>query len=174
MSVRIGLRSSLASLALFAAATTCLAQSKVAVVSLQKAVLDSAEIQKANADMQAKYKPRQEAIDKLQKDIQDLQQRLQTEGSKLSPAAVADIQASGVQKQRDLQRMTEDLQADVNAERQDILTRSSRKMQEVIQKVAEQKGIDLVVDTSNALFFKPALDLTADVLAAYNQAYPVK
>jgi outer membrane protein len=165
---------SLACLALFAAGRTGLAQTKVAVVDLQKAVLDSAEIKKASADMEAKYRPRQAALEKLQKEIQGLQQRLQTEGDKLTPGAVSDLTAQGQQKQRDAQRMTEDLQADVNAERQYVLTRSTQKMQAVIRKLAEEKGFDLVVDAANTLFFKPAMDLTADALAAFNQANPVK
>ena len=36
------------------------AQSKVAVISLQRAVIESEEIQKASAAMEAKYKPRQQ------------------------------------------------------------------------------------------------------------------
>ena len=42
------------------------AQTKVAVVNLQKAVFDSAEIKKADAEMQAKFKPRQDEIEQLQ------------------------------------------------------------------------------------------------------------
>ena len=47
-------------------------------------------------------------------------------------------------------------------------------MQEVVKKVAEEKGYDIVVDVSQTLYFKPALDITPDALAAYNKAYPAK
>ena len=46
-------------------------------------------------------------------------------------------------------------------------------MTEVVKKLAEEKGFDMVIDVSQALYFKPALDVTADALAAYNKAYPV-
>jgi outer membrane protein len=46
-------------------------------------------------------------------------------------------------------------------------------MTEVIKKLAEEKGVDLVIDTSTTLYFKPALDLTNDAIAAYDKAYPV-
>lgn len=46
------------------------AQTKVAVINLQKAVIDTAEIKKAQADLEAKYRPRQEQAEKLQKEIQ--------------------------------------------------------------------------------------------------------
>ena len=148
------------------------AQTKVAVISLQRAVLESDEIQKASAAMEAKYKPRQQDIEKIQRDLQGIQQQLQSGAGKLTPAAEADLTAQGQKKQRDLQRLNEDLQADVNAERNDILGASTRKMAEVVKKLAEDKGYDVVVDTTNTVYFKPALDITAEALAAYNKAYP--
>jgi outer membrane protein len=171
---RMGLRPLLVCLALFAFSQIAPAQTKVAVINLQKAVFDTAEINKANADMQAKFKPRQDAIDKLQKEVASLSQQLQTSAGKLSAQAEADLTAQGQQKQRDLQRMQEDLQADATAYRNDVLAKSSQKMTDVVKKLAEDKGYDLVVDTSTALYFKPAMDLTAEATAAYDKAYPVK
>jgi outer membrane protein len=162
------------SLALMAFAGTGLAQSKVAVVDLQSAVLASAEIKKASAEMEAKYKPRQAAIEKLGQELQALQLKLKAEGNKLTEQAAADLNAEGLKKQRDAQRLNEDLQADLNAERQEILGRSSQKMTDIIKKVAEEKALDVVVEAGNTYFFKPALDITADVLAAYDKAYPTK
>jgi outer membrane protein len=45
---------------------------------------------------------------------------------------------------------------------------------DVVKKLAEEKGYDVVVDVSQTLYFKPALDITPDALAAYNKAYPAK
>jgi outer membrane protein len=47
-------------------------------------------------------------------------------------------------------------------------------MLEVIRKIAEAKSIDLVVDVATTVYFKPALDITAEATEAYNKAYPVK
>jgi outer membrane protein len=151
-----------------------LAQTKVAVINLQKAVFDSAEIKKADAEMQAKFKPRQEAIEKLQQEIAQLSQQLQNAEGKLSVQAEADLTAQGQKKQRDLQRMQDDLQADATSYRNEILSKSSQKMTEIVKKIAEERGYDLVVDTSTTLYFKPAMDITADATAAYDKAYPVK
>jgi outer membrane protein len=144
----------------------------VAVINIQRAVLESDEIQKASAAMEVKYKPRQQEIEKAQKDLQGIQQQLQAGAGKLTPQAEADLTAQGQRKQRDLQRMTDDLQGDVNAERNDVLGKSQQKMAEVVKKLAEEKGYDLVVDVTNTWYFKPALDITAEALAAFNKAYP--
>ena len=150
------------------------AQTKVGVVSLQKAVFDSAEIKKADAQMQATFKPRQDEMDTLQKEIAALAQQLQASSGKLSAQAEADLTVQGQRKQRDLQRLQEDLQADSNNYRNDVLQKSSEKMTAIIKKLAEEKGLDVVVDISTTLYFKPALDLTAEATAAYDKAYPVK
>ena len=165
---------SLACFALALCARTGAAQTKVAVINLQRAVLESAEIKKASADMEARYKPRQAAMEKVQKELQELQQQLQSNAGKLTPQAEADITAQGQRKQRELQRLSDDLQADVDRERNEILAKSTQKMQDVIKKLAEEKALDMVVDVSNTLYFKPALELTNDALAAYDKAYPVK
>jgi outer membrane protein len=174
MSVVSGLRPLMVCSALFAIAQLAPAQTKVGVVNLQRAVFESAEIKKADAQMQATFKPRQEKIDQLNKEIAALAQQLQTSNGKLSPAAEQDLQSQGQRKQRELQRLNDDLQADSTAYRNEVLSKSSAKMTEIIKKLAEEKGLDLIVDTSTTLYFKPALDLTADAIAAYDKAYPAK
>jgi len=168
------LRVMMAVAALLLAAVAVSAQSKVAVIDLQRAVLDTAEIKKASAALEAKYKPRQTEIEKLRKELEDIQQKLQTMAGKLTQQAEAEMTMQGQRKQRDLQRMSEDLQADVDDERNDILGRTSQRMQEVVRKIAEDKSLDLVVLSGNVIFAKPALDITAEATAAYDKAHPPK
>ena len=148
------------------------AQLKVAIINSQKALLETDDIKKAQAEMEAKFKPRQDQMTKLEKELQDIQAQLQS--GKLNQLGEQDLTGQGQKKQRDLQRIQQDLQEDVDRERNDILQRAGTRMQEVVKKVAEEKGLDLVVDSANTLFFKPTLEITADAVAAYNKTYPVK
>jgi outer membrane protein len=173
MTGRFGWRLAAACCALMAG-SAALAQTKVGVVSLQRAVLDTAEIKKASADMERKYQPRQQAMEKLNKELQAIQQQLQSNAGKLTAIAQSDLTAEGQRKQRELQRMNDDLQSDVTAERNDILSKSTKKMSEIVKQIAEQKGLDVVVDVSTTVYFKPALDITAEAIAAYDKAYPAK
>lgn len=150
------------------------AQTKVAVINMQQAVLDTAEIKKASAEMEAKYKPRQAELDKIRKDLDDIQQKLQSSGGKLPPQSEADLTAQGQRKQRDLQRLSQDLQEEVDAVRNDILGGTGRRMQGVVRKLAEERGMDVVVDAGSTLYVKPVLDLTKDAVAAFDKAYPPK
>jgi outer membrane protein len=155
-------------------ACAAFAQAKVAIMSTSTALIETAEMKKAQADLEAKYKPRDEQRAKLQKELATIQQQLETLGDKLTPQAQTDLTAQGQRKQRDLQRMTEDLTADIDRERNDILTKSGARMQQIVAKLAEEKGLDVVLDVSNTVYFKPARDITKDATAAYDKAYPVK
>jgi outer membrane protein len=150
------------------------AQVKVAVVNLQKAVFDTAEIKKADTEMQARYKPRQDKLLQLQDSMQRIAQQLQTGGDKLTQQAQLDLQTQGQTLQRQAQRLQEELQTDVQADRNEILSKSSQKMSDILKKLAEEKGVDLIVDSATTLYFKPTMELTGDATAAYNKAYPVK
>jgi len=172
MNLRIGLGPLMACSALLGMAHMASAQPKIAVANLQRAVLESAEFKKAYADMQARYKPRSAAIEQLQKDIAGIAQQLQTNAGKFTQQAEAELTAQGQKKQRDLQRLQEDLQADVEREQNETLQKSGTKMNEIVKKIAEEKGYDLVVDMSVSVYFKPAMEITNDAIAAYDKAYP--
>ena len=150
------------------------AQTKVAIVNLQRAVLESAEIKAAGAAMEAKYKPRVAEIEQLNKEIAAINQNLQSNAGKLTPQAEGDLSAQAQRKQRDIQRKQDDLQADVDRERNEILQRSSAKMSAVVKKLAESKGLDVVIDAPYAIYFKEALDITNEAIAAFDKDNPAK
>jgi outer membrane protein len=168
----LAIRAGLLCFVLAPLATLASAQLKVAVVNVQKAMLDSDDLKKTSAEIEAKYKPRQDELQKLQSELQSIQTQLQN--NKLTQQAQADLQLQGQRKQRDAQRLSDDLQAEFDRDRQDVLGKAAQKMTEVVKKLAEEKGFDMVLDVSQTLYFKSALDITADALAAYNKAYPAK
>jgi outer membrane protein len=145
---------------------------RVAIINAQKAVADTQEIKKAQVALEAKYKPRQDAIANLQQQLQSIQQQLSTPNQ--TPDKEAQLRADGTLKQKQLQRLSEDLQSDVNADRQDILGRAGHQMADVVKQLAEARGIDVVIDITNTIYYKPALEITAEATAAYDKAYPPK
>jgi len=148
------------------------AQIKIAVINTQKALLDTEEIKKAQLELEAKFKPRQDQMLKVQKELEDIQAQLQS--GKLNELGTQEITAEGQRKQRDLQRMQQDLQEDVQAQRTEILQRAGTRMQEVVKKLADEKGLDIVVDSGNTVFFKATFEITTEATAAYNKTYPAK
>ena len=149
------------------ASSAALAQesSKVGVVDFQSALMGTAEMQAKSKELEAKYKPRQDELTQLATELQELQQKLQQSAG--SGEAV-NLQNQAQRKQRDAQRKQEDLQSDFEYDRNQILQSGARAMRDVVSKLAEEKGLDIVVDISNILFVKPSLNLTAAATEAYN------
>jgi outer membrane protein len=150
---------------------TASAQVKIAVINTQKALLETEEIRKAQADLEAKFKPRQDEMVKLQKELQDIQTQLNS--GKLNELGTQELQTEGQRKQREMQRLQQDLQEDVERERNDIIQRAGTRMQEVVKKLADEKGLDIVVDSANTVFFKTSFEITAEATTAYNKTFPV-
>lgn len=162
------------SLLLLGLAVGAFAQVKMAIINSQVAVIETAEIKKAQVELEAKYKPRQTQMEAVQKEIAQVQQQLQAGQGKLTPQAEQDLNIRGQRKQRELQRLDEDLRSEVDRERNEILGRSGQRMQDVVKKLAEERGYDVVIDVSNTVYYKPAFDITKDATAEYDKAYPAK
>lgn len=148
------------------------AQAKFGVIRLQDALLATAEMKKAQTEIQGKFKPKQDALEKLSAELQEIQRK--GNDPKTPPGELAGLQATGQRKQREATRLQQDLEEEFNAARQDILTRAGTRMTDIVKKMAEEKGLDMIVEVSNTLYIKPTLDLTNEVVAAYDKAYPVK
>jgi outer membrane protein len=145
---------------------------KVGVVSLQKALEGTAELKQAEVDLRTKFGPRQDQLAEMEKDLAKMQQDYSGNQGKYNDAALAELGQKIQRRQLQLQRNSTALQEEVNRDRQDVLQRIGKNLQEVIRKVADEKGLDLVVDSTAALFSKPAMDISADVTVAYDKAYP--
>lgn len=159
-----------AATAFLAGAAPLSAQVKIGVVDFQQALLNTADMQKRAGELEAKFKPRQEALEAITSELQQIQQQLQT----AAPEAAQQLQNEGARKQREAQRMGEDLQAEVEFERDAILQDGAQRMRAVIEKLRESKALDMVVDVSTTVSYSPTLDLTADATAAYDTAHPVQ
>jgi outer membrane protein len=168
------LRGCLPAVCLFAsfAAAQPVAPTKVAVINLEKAMLDTAELKKAVVDLPAKYKARQDELDRLQRELADIQAQLQS--GKLNASQQADLEATGAQKQRQAERLNQDLQDESTNDRNAILQQAQTRMYEVVKKLCEAKGIEILVSSAAAFYFSGAAEITAEATQAYDKAYPLK
>jgi len=155
-------------------APAAIAQSRTGVVNFQRAVLDTAEFKKAYADLETKYKPRQEALAKAEQELQDIDTQLRASQGQLSSAGTAELQAKGQRKQVEVKRMSDDIQEEFTKDRDAALQLTSTRMGEVLKKLADDVQVDLFVDAGSTPFYRPAMDFTDKAVAAYNLAHPAK
>jgi outer membrane protein len=150
------------------------AQSKVGIVNLQTALQNAQEVKEAQGKIEATYKPRSERLAQMEKELAKLQQEYDQNQSKYTPAALEELANNIQRKQTQMQRQQTAFQDDFNRDRAELLTKFGSRMQEVLKKLAEDKGFDMIIDVTNLLYYKPAIDISAEATAAYDKTFPLK
>jgi outer membrane protein len=150
---------------------------KVAVINIQGALANTADGRKASADLQSQFAPRQQELENLNKQLDDIRARLRTGNSTLSEDEKARLAREGDQITRSLQRKQQDLQDDLQEAQRDAIDKLGRKMITVIEKYAQENGYAVVVDSSSqgtsVLYAAPSNDITQDIIRLYDVSNPV-
>jgi outer membrane protein len=162
-------------LAILAVPAASRAQSKIGVININAAITNCAEGKKMMADLQKKYLPRQQELERLQSEIQADQDQLTKGGTTLSDDEQRRLSRDVEDKQRILKRSTDDAQSDFNADRDDGVRRVGQKMVKVIHDYAQQNGFALVIDGAQVPIYYAAngVDITAEIVKRYDAANPV-
>src|SRR6478735_1338087 len=138
---------------------------KVAIIHVQNAILQTKDGQKAATELQGRFAPKKADLDKKQADIATLQDQLRKGSATMSEDAKAK-----------LMRDTEDAQADLDAEQGKIMQELGNKVMAVLEKFATANGYALVLDVSNpqtpVLWASQTIDITNDIVKLYDQANP--
>jgi outer membrane protein len=151
---------------------------KVGVINIRGAIGSTAEGKLAQAELQSKYAPRQNEIDNLNKQINDVRQRLAACEGKCSQEEIQRLQTQGQRLASQVDRKNNELQEDSNADLGDIINRIGTKMVDVLDRYARENGYSLILDSSAqntpVLYVSTQNDVTQDIIRLYDQAYPVK
>jgi outer membrane protein len=161
-----------------AAAPGSASAGKVGVINIRLAIATTAEGKQASAELQSQFAPRQNELESLNKQINDVRQRLQTGEGKLSQDESTRLQRQGETMARQLQRKQDEYQEDVQGAQSEVFDRIGRKMVDVLDRYSRENGFVLVLDSSaqnNPILFNSTnIDVTQDIIRLYDQAYPVK
>ena len=160
------------------AAPGAAAAGKIGVINVRQAIASTSEGKQAGAELQSQFAPRQTELEGLNKQINDLRQRIDAGTGKLSQDELTRLQREGEARARALQRKQDEYQEDVNAAQADVFDRIGRKMIDVLDRYARENGYVAVLDTSAQntpiLFASTNIDVTQDIVKLYDAAYPVK
>ena len=158
-----------------AAATPAVAPTgvnKIAIIDIQRAIVNTNEGKRDFEALQKKFDPRQSELKTQNDEIERLKKDLSAQTDKLSePERAQRVQAIEA-KQKLLQRNMEDAQNDYQQQSNEVANRIGGKMLEVMDKFARQNGIGVVMDVSgqqnNVLWGSEQANITAAVVDAYN------
>jgi outer membrane protein len=149
---------------------------KIAIINVQGAILNTNDGKKAAADLQSTFSPRQQELEKKRTELAALQEQLRKGSATMSEDAktklMRDIDATTTRVNRD----TQDAQSDLDEAQGKVMQELGGKMMAVLEKYATQNGFAVVLDVSNPqtpiIWAASAVDITNDIVKLYDQAYP--
>lgn len=154
------------------AATPADPQTKIAVIGFQAAVAKTNEGQKSFSDLEKKFEPRQQEINTLKTEVDNLTKQLQTDGAKLTDTERAARAKAIDDKNKQLNRTADDARTDFQQDVSQAYGALAQKVYEVLKSYAEQNGYTIVLDYSGqgspVLFAGQTTDITDAVISAYN------
>ncbi len=153
------------------------AQGKVGVINLQQAIFDTQEGKKAFEELNKKFQPRRDDLQRQNQEIQALQEQIQRQGMTLSDEEQVRLRRELDDKSKLLKRATEDATADYQNESQDTVQRLAQKMVRIVQEYAQQNGFSVVLEEAQIgvpYFIMPEMNITAEISKRYDAAYPVE
>ncbi len=147
---------------------------KVATVHIQQAIAECAEGKKATDDLQKRFAPKKDELERKQKEITDLQQKLQQGEKLLSDDQKNQLMRDVDRKTKDFNRDNDDATADYQQAVDGLFNAIGSKMLQVIAVYAQKNGFDLVLNSAQpgtVLWQKQAVDITDEVKGAYNMTF---
>lgn len=147
---------------------------KVAYVVLQRIANESADGRVATTRIQALQQKKAAELNEKNKQLQTLQQRLEKEGSVMSASAAGDLQKQVEKMTLEVQRFTQDAQAEVQELQQQLQQEFQQRLEPVLAQVATDMGLQFVFNGPDAglVWADSALDISAEVIKKLDSAKP--
>jgi outer membrane protein len=157
------------------AATAPAGPTRIAVIQFEAVVAQTNEGQRAFAELNTKYQPKQQQIKVESDEVDTLKKDLQTAGDKLSDTERQTRLRTIDDKEKTLQRNVEDARNDFSGEMNEKFSAIAQKVAAVMAKYAQEQGYTLVLDAgsqqqqSPILWASESTNISEAVIQAYNK-----
>ena len=147
---------------------------KMAFVVLQRIANESADGKTATTRIQALQQKKAAELTDKNKQLQTAQQRLEKEASVLSATASGELQKQVEKLTVEIQRFTQDAQAEVQELQQQLQQDFQVRLEPVLQEIGREKGLHFIFNGPDAglVWADNALDISADVIKKLDAAKP--
>ncbi|MFK8029341.1 MAG: OmpH family outer membrane protein [Gammaproteobacteria bacterium] len=145
------------------------AQTNIAVLNVQGVVLSSNQANDFKAQLEREFKPRQDSLKAMAEELKKMQEDGARDADFLSDDQKRELTQRYGSKLREFQKMQNDM-AREQQEKEQVFVESVRpKLDAVVNRIVEQRNIDLLLDRRSVLFAKgSALDISQEALDALN------
>jgi outer membrane protein len=148
----------------------------IVMLSFNAAVLGTAEAQRNLGVLQKKYSPREQQLQKLNDDIEASKKSLNDNAAKLTDADKSRLSRELDTKEKQLQRETEDLRSDSEAESQQVFQQVAQKVFSFLQEFSKQHGYSAVLergsDAAPVVWYAASnIDITDQIVKGYDAKF---
>ena len=144
---------------------------KIAVIDVQKLVVESAAGKEAQGRVKKIVDSKQGEGEKLQKELQGLQQRLTDQGPSMNDDKRDQLNKEYQEKGIAYKRFQDDAQRDVQEAQQKELAELEKRVLPVINQVGKEKGYTLIFNKfapGMLVYADESVDITDEVLRRFN------
>lgn len=151
--------------ALFANATWA-NNDKIGVVDLREIFAKAPEVKVIKTNLEKRFKPRQEKLMAMQKNIKEKVDKLQKNGAVMSAADKKTLQQEIMSGQQALEKEGSQYQNDLNTAQNSAMETFFNKVKGIIDTVAKKEKYTLVLQRENVPYRSKELDITDAVIKA--------
>ncbi len=144
----------------------------VAVIDYQRILRDSAAARSIRDQIDARRKAYQAEINKQELRLHDADKEVAKQRSLLTPEAFAQKRRQYEQEVADVQQMVQERRRELDSVSAGALNEVKKALIEVVTGIADERGFNVVLPTSDVLFFARKIDLTDEVLAKLDESLP--
>jgi len=162
--------------AVFGANAQSAVPTKIGIIHVQAAILQTKDGQKAAADVNAKFAPRQADLEKKKASIDAMEESLRKQSATMNDDARAKLTRDIDNGKKSLTRESEDAQSDLEQEEGKVFNELGSKLYAIVDKFAKDNGFAVIIDvspqTQPVFWAADAVNITNEVVALYDKANP--
>ncbi len=143
-----------------------------AVIDYQRILRDAAAARSIREQIELRRKAYQEEISKEEQRLHEVDKAFAKQRSLLSPDAFADKRREFEAEVAEVQRLVQERRRALDSVSAEALNEVKKALIEIVTGIAEERGFNLVLPSSEVLFFARSIDLTEEVLAQLDANLP--
>ncbi|NBV05618.1 MAG: OmpH family outer membrane protein [Proteobacteria bacterium] len=141
----------------------------IAVLDVEKIVKESTAMREIQSKVTKKQDEYQKEVTKKQKDLEAEQKKLESKKTLLAKEAFEKETKKFEDKVDSLKAFVDKKQNSLKKASIDSMSKVNDKIKDIIAEISKEKDIDLIVPTSQTLFYKDEMDISAEVLKRLNK-----
>ena len=138
---------------------------KLGFVNTERLFREAAPAKRAQQKLEKEFSTRDAEMQKLSKQVRDLQTSLDRDGPTMGDAERRNKERDLANQMRDLQRMQREYREDLNLRRNEELASVQERANKVIQQIAEAEKFDLIIQDP-VVYASQRIDITDKVIKA--------